>query len=90
MGDRGFVRLQITGEVIRYGDIQESVEEILGMETTFWSYDEHHVQYTDETEAFYRETDRGFCLAYFQIVDSSYITYQGAGLVISGKRSEKN
>ena len=65
------------GKVIRYGDTQESVEEILGMETTSWSYDEHHVQYTDETEAFYRETDGKYHMAYIHIRDSSYTTYQG-------------
>ena len=65
------------GEVIRYGDTQESVEEILGMETTFWSYDEHRVQYTDKTEAFYRETEGEYRLAYILIMDPSYTTYQG-------------
>ena len=59
------------GEVIRYGDTQESVEEILGMETTFWSYDEHRVQYTDKTEAFYRETEGEYRLAYLLIMDPS-------------------
>ena len=66
-----------SGEVIHYGGTRESVEEILGMEPTFWGYDEHYVQYTDETAAFYRETDGEDCLAYIQIADSSYITYQG-------------
>ena len=65
------------GGVIRYGDTQESVEEILGMEPTFWSYDEHRPKYIDDTEAFYRETDGEYRLAYFFIVDPSYTTYQG-------------
>ncbi len=63
------------GKVIRYGDTQESLEEILGMEVTGGK--EHFPEYEDRTQAFYRETNGEYHMAYINIKDSSYTTYQG-------------
>lgn len=63
------------GEVIHYGDTQESVEKILGMEIT--GGNEHFPEYEDRTEAFYREKNGEYHMAYIHIRESSYTTYQG-------------
>ena len=65
------------GEVIRYGDTQESVEEILGMEIELQHYEDHVIQGPNGTVAFFRETDGEYCMTYIQIMDPSYIVYQG-------------
>ena len=66
-----------SGEVIRYSDTQESVEEILGMETTLRYYKDHVVQGTNGTVTFFRETDGEYRMVYIQIMDPSYTAYQG-------------
>ena len=65
------------GEVIRYGDTQESVEKILGMEIELQHYEDHVIQGPNGTVAFFRETDGEYCMTYIQIMDPSYTVYQG-------------